>query len=513
MPVDVPDLAHFEAFCRHLTTDQGRPLIIEPFQRAMLRDYFAGTQETLILIPKKNGKSTIMAALSLHHLVYVDDAEAYLAASSRDQASIVYGFAKRFVSRSAALQRRLLVRAGTREIRSRRDDGFLRVLAADADTADGVGPTLAIVDELHRHKSTALYDVFSDGLDAREGRMITITTAGSDEAGPLGTMRAKAYAGGTVRRRGKYRYVRKRSGGFAMHEWALDADKDNLNDLRVVKQVNPLSSMTMAKLKRRKESPSMTVHRWARLACNVWAQEEDAAISALDWQPCGDGKRSVLPAGLPGVVIGIDLGWVRDTTAIVPIGVRADEKQWFDREAFIDPDDDDSADLVADMEDTVGRVTVHKPWIIRPPGDGRMTPEDVIKDALRDCAKRWPTARYVIDPNADGQTIAQWIERELCGGDEERVIAYSQQPAPMCKASMLVAAHVRLRAIRHPADGAGLSTQVLAAWARYHGERWRFDKHPRMRKPVDAAVALAMALRTLRAPEPTSPRPFVIVAG
>jgi phage terminase large subunit-like protein len=37
-----------------------------------------------------------------------------------------------------------------REIQSLTDEGVAKVLASDVDTADGVIPTLAIVDELHR---------------------------------------------------------------------------------------------------------------------------------------------------------------------------------------------------------------------------------------------------------------------------------------------------------------------------------------------------------------------------
>jgi phage terminase large subunit-like protein len=57
-----------------------------------------------------------------------------------------------------------------REIQSLSDEGVVKVLASDVDTADGVIPTLAIVDELHRHKSADLYGVFRDGLGPRSGR-------------------------------------------------------------------------------------------------------------------------------------------------------------------------------------------------------------------------------------------------------------------------------------------------------------------------------------------------------
>jgi len=56
------------------------------------------------------------------------------------------------------------VKTGYREIRYQ--DGRMRVLAADAATGDGVIPTLALVDELHRHRSMDLYGVLADGLEA-----------------------------------------------------------------------------------------------------------------------------------------------------------------------------------------------------------------------------------------------------------------------------------------------------------------------------------------------------------
>ena len=58
-PYSVTD---FAKFCReNLKIEDGSALKIEPFQRALLRDYFHGTTETLALIPKKNGKTTPLA--------------------------------------------------------------------------------------------------------------------------------------------------------------------------------------------------------------------------------------------------------------------------------------------------------------------------------------------------------------------------------------------------------------------------------------------------------------------
>lgn len=498
------DLEHFAAFARTLRLDNGERAELKAFQRLMLADYFDGTKESLILLPKKNGKTTIIAALTLHHLCYTDYAEAYIAASSRDQATLLYNAAKKFVTRSPALQKRLLVRKGTREIRSRRDDGFLRVLAADADTADGVGPTLAILDELHRFHSDALYGVFADGLDARDGQMITISTAGADEEGPLGRMRANAVQDvSKVKVDGVYRVARDPEASFVMHEWALQAS-DDLDDLELVKQANPL--LTIPQLRRRKKSPSMTASRWARFACNVWAQSDSAAINALDWGPCAQ-DYTPLVKGTKDVVIGVDVGWKRDTTALVPVGILNDEQRSIPASAFYDEEelpDVESPDLLV--------ATFGVPRIIPAPGDGTMTPDAVIKQACREMDELYPEARWAIDPNADAQHLAQWIEDELCDGDDERVIEHSQQPAPMCDAAMGLSAQIRAVAIRQPND-AGFNAQVLAAVDKWHGEKWRFEQ-PRAtqrngpRKPIDSIIAGCMGLRVLRAPTIEKPVPF-----
>ena len=172
-----PELEAFARFCAALELDNGEAMLLEPFQREMLTGLFGTAVETVALIPKKNGKSTTLASLALFHLATTPDAECVIAAASRDQATILYDQAAGFIRRSPGLQARFDVKRGYREIRNRRDSGRIRVLASDVDTADGVLPTLSLVDELHRHKSAELYGVFRDGLGPRNGRMFTISTA------------------------------------------------------------------------------------------------------------------------------------------------------------------------------------------------------------------------------------------------------------------------------------------------------------------------------------------------
>jgi hypothetical protein len=81
------DLDRFCGFCqRFLTDEQGRKLVIEPFQRQILSDYFDGAREVIVLLSKKNGKTSLFAALGLYHLLTVDFADLAILAASRDQA-------------------------------------------------------------------------------------------------------------------------------------------------------------------------------------------------------------------------------------------------------------------------------------------------------------------------------------------------------------------------------------------------------------------------------------------
>jgi phage terminase large subunit-like protein len=306
------ELETFTRFCAALTLEQGRPFILEPFQLDMLADYFGGVRETLVLLSKKNGKTTLLAALALYHLIVTPGAECVIGAASRDQATILFDQAAGFVRRSDGLRERVVAKAGYRHIRSRRDAGRIRVLAADVDTADGVIPTLALVDELGRHKKPDLYGVFRDGLGPRDGQLFGISAAGDYEGSPLGVMRNAARKLPSTRT-GRYLYARAADKTFALHEWALDVG-DDTDDLALVKQVNPASWQTIEQLAQRHDSPSMLPWQWMRFACGIWTSGEAWWIRAPDWH--ASETDDVIAPG-ERVALGFDGSRYNDATALV----------------------------------------------------------------------------------------------------------------------------------------------------------------------------------------------------
>lgn len=320
------ELERFAAFCRKLTLSNGKRMKLEEFQREMLRDYFAGVRELVICIPKKNGKTTLLAALALHHLLTNDDADCVIVANSAKQAMKLFDEARGFVQRSEELQEQVRVLRGFKEIR--RPDpmdpdnpkafrGLISVIAADADTADGWGGTLALIDELHRAKDSELYGVLYDGLGPRAGQIITISTAGDTEDSPLGELRAKAYSMDGIQRDSAHRYVT--NGAFSMHEWALEPT-DDLDDLELVKTANPATWMTLDLLRERQDSPGMTPWRWARFACGVWGLGGEPAFDREVWESLkGEGQ----PEEERRITLGFDGARRRDGTALVGCDVES----------------------------------------------------------------------------------------------------------------------------------------------------------------------------------------------
>lgn len=436
-------------------------MVLERFQRSMLEDYFDGCTETLILISKKNGKTSMIAALALFHLLVVTDATCFVGAHSRDQATIVHNQAAGFVRRSPTLRGAFDTKKGYREIRATHDEGVLRVLAADADTADGVIPTLAIVDEMHRHRKADLYGVFRDGLGARDGQLITISTAGDDELSPLGQMRTKAHQLEDASRDGAYRRHRSPNGEFVLHEWALDADQDR-DDIALVKTANPASWQTLERLQARHDSPTMTGWQWARFACGVWVRGEDTAIDPRDWDALAEPGLKI-PVGSP-----VYLGWDNafkgpDTTALVPV--------WVER---------------------ADRRVIGDPVVLEPPGDGTMLDDREILAAIVGFSAHFQIAAVVFDPNAGAQALAQQIERDL----GLTMVQHAQSDTPMALADGRFREAIRRRELAHSGHEI-LRQHVLNAVEKPVGEAFRLIRPPRgARRPIDCLTAASMAHST-----------------
>lgn len=167
-------------------------LILEPWQIFCMMNIFGWVDSdnkrrflyVYIEVAKKNGKSTWLAAVALY-LAFIDGemgAEVYTAATSRDQAKIVFEDAKTMVEFSPRMRSTFGIEFSQYSVFQTETNSTLKALSQDrGGTKDGLNVHAAIIDELHAHKTADMYDIVANGVAAREEPLIlAITTAGDD---------------------------------------------------------------------------------------------------------------------------------------------------------------------------------------------------------------------------------------------------------------------------------------------------------------------------------------------
>jgi phage terminase large subunit-like protein len=167
----------------------GHPVVLEPWQEFVVGSVWGwrladGTRRFRSVweeLPRKNGKSTKLAGIGLLCLLADDEpgAEIYSAATKKDQAALIFTEAKRMLRSNPDL--RALVQLFKWNISVDETGSKFEPVSSDADTLDGLNPSCALVDEVHKHKSRALLDVLITGMGARRQPLLwEITTAGDD---------------------------------------------------------------------------------------------------------------------------------------------------------------------------------------------------------------------------------------------------------------------------------------------------------------------------------------------
>jgi phage terminase large subunit-like protein len=291
----------------------GQLLNLEDWQQDFLDELFLVTKdgrlvyrEALLGIPRKNGKSTLMAALALYGLMASGEhgAEVYVAAGSKDQARIVFTQAKEFVQTSPALMKWL--RPQRNQILSPSNHGQFRVLASDAPLQHGLNPSLVVIDELWAHKDPELYYALTTGQGARlDPLVVTITTAGFDR---------ESICWEVFERMSKL----EEQGTDAMREarnlcrWYSAPDDADIDDEDVWAAANPASWITLEDLRYERRTLPEFVFR--RLHLNQWTDTEEAWVSPADWDAC---KGEPLWDNEHDSWFAIDIGLKRDARAII----------------------------------------------------------------------------------------------------------------------------------------------------------------------------------------------------
>ena len=264
--------------------------------------------------PKKNGKSTLLAAISIYLLIGDGEkgSEVYSAAVDKDQAGIIYREAAKMVRASEALMSVLTVRDSTKTLLGP-GGSFYRPLAAGPESKDGINAHGILFDELHCQKSRELWDFLRySGASREQSLHISITTAGGDLETICGEQYryAKMVLSGETIDTSFYAYIAEAG---IKEDWASE---------ETWKRANPSYGITIPAEKFRndfneaKESPAKE-NSFRRFRLNQWVQTADAWLSMDRWDA---GDRGVIDLeALKGrrCFAGLDLSATDDTTALV----------------------------------------------------------------------------------------------------------------------------------------------------------------------------------------------------
>lgn len=290
-------------------------------------------------IPKKNGKTELVASLALYHcLMDEPGGQIYCCAAEREQASLTYMAAKSKIEQNDYLEKAFRVVDSQKIIYNRTTGTFIKVLSAEAYSKHGLNPSIVIFDELHALQKRDLWDVMTFGTGAaREEQLIwIITTAGDDPD--------------------------RKSVGWEQHDYArkiIDGEIDDptwfariygapedadIYDEATWRMANPSLGVTIPienvreEALKAKNSPSAEkLFRWLRL--NQWV-----ALKRVGWLPITlwdetESEETREDWRGDACYIGIDLSATTDLTAIAAVFPPKNGGKWrFFQMAFIPQD-------------------------------------------------------------------------------------------------------------------------------------------------------------------------------
>jgi phage terminase large subunit-like protein len=313
----------------------GRPIVMEPWQIFIITTVFGWVDKrgrrrykvTYLEIPRKNAKSTVSSGVGLYMLTADGEggAEVYSAATTKDQARIVWKDAKGMVQKCQGLQNRFGVHAAAHSIYTDEGSSFLALARDQGGNLDGLNVHCGIIDELHAHKTREVVEVIETATGARSQPLLwQITTAGFNLASICYEQRT---------------YTTKVLGGqFTDHEFfgiifTIDTDDDWAHPSSWAK-ANPNWGISvnvediarkgnMAVKVAAKRGGFKTKH------LNVWVNAKEAWMDMAKWGDCADPSLSLDQFKGEECVGAVDLATKTDVAALVLLFKRGEQYYLF----------------------------------------------------------------------------------------------------------------------------------------------------------------------------------------
>lgn len=478
----------------------GQNLSLEPWQCFVLTTVFGWRDDkgnrrfktAYIEVPRKNGKSTLSAPVALYLLAADGEAgaEVYSAATTRDQARIVFDDAKRMAERSPMFRKALGVSTSAHAVYVQDKASTFKALSRDQQgNLDGLNVHGAIIDELHGHKDRGVWDVIETATGARRQPLVwAITTAGFNRAGICYEQQS---------------YVRKILGGA--HEdaeyfgviYTIDEGDDWFAESSW-RKANPnwgvsVEPADIARKARKAQEMASAQNNFLTKHLNVWVNADTAWMNMFAWEKCADPSLDIADFEGRDCVIAGDLATKVDIAAKMRLfwkdieGVRhyyAFGRYYLPEEAAEDGRNSQYCGWAVD-----GRLVLT---------DGNVTDYQVIEDEIRDDAKRFRVVDAVFDPWQASSLIQRLQADGLKVSEYRQTVQNMSEPMKELEALVLQG--------RFHFDGDPVLTWMISNIVAHLDAKENI--YPRKERPenkIDGGVALICSLGRAMAVEEASP--------
>lgn len=445
-------------------------------------------------VARKNAKSTRAAARELYLLAADGEpgAHCYSAATTGEQAREVFDVARNMALREPELLARWGVEVGKHDITIPSTASSLRPLNAEGSTLDGLNIHAAGIDELHAHKTRALFDVLDSATGARsQPLIIMITTAGSDRSGICYEQRDY-----TIK-------VLERT--IVDETWfglifTLD-EGDIWHDPAVWRKANPNYLVSVkpddmeAACRKALQTPSAQGNFLTK-RLNVWVNADSAWMDMQAWDRCADPALTVEQVKHLRCVSGNDLASKVDVAASVKIFVDDEADKYYLIPVFWLPE----------RAIEQGRNSQYDGW--RRSGHLRVTEGEVIdfdqiEEQIRTDVSTLSVSEVAVDPFQATQLIGHMLAEGVPMVEYRQTVATMSEPMKQLEALVLQGKLVH--------DGNPMMTWMISNVVCHRDVKDNiYPRKERDENKIDGPVAAIMALgRALAAAPPPNAAPLI----
>jgi phage terminase large subunit-like protein len=390
----------FSTFCREhcvqsIDLFDGQPLDLEPWQFSLMEEALAATDErptpywssVAIVLPRKNGKTTLLAAYALYALLFRQgQPEILLCAASDRQAGRLFDAVVSFVRRDPWLAAQVVVREWHGEVSRTDGGGKILRMSSSPERLHGYNPSLVVCDEVAQWTTPNLRRAWAALTTAGGARRLTqtftISTAGQAherEDGILGRLIDTNERIGETESRGALTVSRNHAARtLVFNHSAPTVERD---DHDAIKLANPASWITTDYLRRQAANPELAASDYLQYHGCVWSVAEDIWLAPQQWDEIEREDEPILSGEM--VALGFDGSRHLDATALV--ACRIEDGQLAVLDAWERP------------EGAAGRG-----WEI---------PAVEVEAAIEDAFDRYRVIRFYPDPPYWQTEIASWAHR------------------------------------------------------------------------------------------------------